>query len=108
MRRHPNYRPFAVGDLVFLDYSGGSKLQAPSRKLKRKWIGPLKIHQVLDDSHYILSDWEEKLLSTKVHSNRIKRCTLNLGEINNEGMLDIATNIRDLFKKWKDVVQGMA
>ena len=49
-----------------------------------------------------------KLLSTKVHSKRIKRCTLNLGEINNEGMLDTATNVRDLFMKWRDVVQGMA
>ena len=27
---------FREGDLVFLDYEGGSMLRAPSRKLKRK------------------------------------------------------------------------
>ena len=35
MRRHPNEKMFRVGDLVFLDYEGGSMLKAPSRKLKR-------------------------------------------------------------------------
>ena len=35
MRRHPNEKMFRVGDLVFLDYDGGSLLRAPSKKLKR-------------------------------------------------------------------------
>ena len=35
MRRFPNEKMFREGDLVFLDYEGGSMLRAPSRKLKR-------------------------------------------------------------------------
>ena len=107
MRRHPNEKMFRVGDLVFLDYEGGSMLRAPSRKLKRNWIGPLKIHQVLDNTHYIVSDWNEKLLSPKVHINRLKRCILNLQEINERGQLNVANNVRDLFCKWEEVLQKL-
>ena len=107
MRRHPNEKMFRVGDLVFLDYEGGSILRAPSRKLKRNWIGPLKIHQVLDNTHYIVSDWNEKLLSPKVHVNRLKRCILNLQEINERGQLNVANNVRDLFCKWEEVLKKL-
>ena len=107
MRRHPNEKMFRVGDLVFLDYEGGSMLRVPSRKLKRNWIGPLKIHQVLDNTHYIVSDWNEKLLSPKVHINRLKRCILNLQEINERGQLNVANNVRDLFCKWGEVLQQL-
>ena len=103
MRRHPNEKVFREGDLVFLDYEGGSILRAPSRKLKRNWIGPLKIHQVLDNTHYVVSDWDEKLLSPKIHVNRLKRCILNLQEINDKGQLNVAGNVRDLFCKWEEV-----
>ena len=103
MRRHPNEKVFREGDLVFLDYEGGSMLRAPSRKLKRNWIGPLKIHQVLDNTHYVVSDWDEKLLSPKIHVNRLKRCILNLQEINDKGQLNVAGNVRDLFCKWEEV-----
>ena len=103
MRRFPNEKMFREGDLVFLDYEEGSMLRAPSRKLKRNWIGPLKIHQVLDNTHYMVSDWDEKLLSPKIHINRLKRCMLNLQEINDKGHLNVASNMRDLFCKWEEV-----
>ena len=94
MKRHPNEKMFKVGDLVFFDYEGGSMLKAPSRKLKRSWIGPLKIHQVLDNTHYVVSDWDEKLLSPKIHLNKLKRCMLNLEEIDEKGQLNVANNVR--------------
>ena len=104
MRRHPNEKMFRVGDLVFLDYEGGSLLRTPSKKLKRNWIVPLKIHQVLNNTHYVVSDWDEKLLSPKIHINRLKRCMLNLHEINERGQLNVASNVRDLFCKWEKVL----
>ena len=107
MRRFPNEKMFREGDLVFLDYEGGSMLRAPSRKLKRNWIGPLKVHQVLDNTHYIISDWDEKLLSPKIHINRLKRCMLNLQEINDKGHLNVASNVRDLFCKWEEVCKHL-
>ena len=99
MRRHPNEKMFRVGNFVFLDYEGGSMLKAPSRKLKISWIGPLKICQVLDNTHYIVSDWDQKLLSPKIHVNRLKRCMLSLQEIYEKGQLHVANNVRDLFCK---------
>ena len=102
LSRHPNEKMLRVGDLVFLDYEGGSMLKAPSRKLKRSWIGPMKIHQVLDNTHYTVSDWDEKFLSPKIHVNRLKRCILNLQEIDKKGQLHVANNVRDLFCKWEE------
>ena len=62
---------------------------------------------MLDNTHYIVSDWNEKLLSPKVHVNRLKRCILNLQEINERGQLNVANNVRDLFCKWEEVLQKM-
>ena len=106
MRRHPNEVPYRIGDLIFLDHGGGSKLKAPSKKFKRNWIEPLKIHQILDDTHYIVTDWNERILSPKFHVNRLKKCTLNLQEVE-KGQLNIATNVRDLFDTWEKVHQKL-
>ena len=73
----------------------------PLEKLKRNWIGPLKIHQILDDTHYIVTDWNERLLSPKIYLNRLKKCMLNLQEIDSKGHLQIANNVKDLFDRWK-------
>ena len=104
MRRHHNEKMFRAGDLVFLDCEGGSLLRAPSKKLKRNRIGPLKIHQVFYNTHYVVSDWDEKLLSPKIHINRLRRCMLNLHEIDERGQLNVASNVRDLFYKWEEVL----
>ena len=62
---------------------------------------------MLDNTHYIVSDWDEKLLSPKIHINRLKRCTLNLQEIDKKGQLHVANNVRDLFCKWEEVARSM-
>ena len=62
---------------------------------------------MLDNTHYIVSDWNEKLLSPKVHINRLKRCILNLQEINERGQLNVANNVRDLFCKSEEVLQKL-
>ena len=104
MRKYPEESGFKVGDFVFFNHAGGSVLQAPSKKFKRSWIGPLKIHQVLDETHYILSDWEEKLLSPKIHINRIKRYYLNLRNIKEDGHLEVVTNVHELYDRWKQLM----
>ena len=104
MRKYPEELGFKVGDFVFFNHAGGSVLQAPSKKFKRSWIGPLKIHQVLDETHFILSDWEEKLLSPKIHINRIKRYYLNLRNIKEDGHLEVVTNVHELYDRWKQLM----
>ena len=105
IRRHPDFKPFRMGDLVFLDHSGGSLLHAPSKKFQRNWIGPLKIHQVLDETHYIVSDWDDKVLSPKVHINRLKKYVMNMGKINEEGKLEVIDNAKELYDKWLEILK---
>ena len=63
LRKYPNHETFSVGDLVLVYHPLGSVLQSPSRKLNRNWIGPLRIQTVLDNTHYLCSDWSGKLIS---------------------------------------------
>ena len=67
---------FAVGDLVFLYAPTLSGLQSSSRKFKQEWIGPLQIQAVLDRSHFLLADWQGKLLPFfgSVHINCLRHC----------------------------------
>jgi hypothetical protein len=89
-RKHPLYHPLEKGDLVMFNYQYGSELQAPSRKLVSPWIGPVKIQKVLDETHFILSDWEGKCLPVEVEVHRIKPYQLNI--YSNGHMMSI-TNI---------------
>ena len=90
-------RTFAIGDLVYIYAPTASSLQAPSRKLKQEWIGPLQIHTILDDSHYLVSDLEGKLLPVPMHTNRLKTYKFSLDDID-EGKLVVVDNSYDLRK----------
>ena len=73
MRKYPNHETFAVGDLVLVYHPLGSVLLSPSRKLNRNWIGPLRIQTVLDNTHYLCSDWSGMLIPKRLHINRLKQ-----------------------------------
>ena len=42
-RKHPDAHGYAIGDLVLIKHSPSSVLKAPSKKLKRNWVGPFRI-----------------------------------------------------------------
>ena len=102
MRKYPEEKGFAVGDLVYVNFEKGSNLQMNSRKMKQPWVGPLKIQTVLDQTHYLVSDWEGKFVPKKFHINRLKPYVLNLGRIG-KGGLETATNTKQLFDKWQEI-----
>ena len=83
-RAFPDQNEFAVGDLVFLYAPTLSGLQTSSKKFKQEWIGPLQIQAVLDRTHYMLADWQGKILPFfgSVHVNRLRHCFINLGQMN--------------------------
>ena len=56
MRKYPDHETFAV-------------LNSPSRKLNRNWVGPLRIQTVLDNTHYLCSDWSGMLVPKRFHIN---------------------------------------
>ena len=92
---------FAVGDLVFLYAPTLSGLQSSSRKFKQEWIGPLQIQAVLDRSHFLLADWQGKLLPFfgSVHINRLRHCYINLGKMDGKQIATVC-NTKDLIVQW--------
>ena len=101
--KHPDRKPFKVGHLVYLYHGYGSDLNAPSKKLQKNWIGPLKIQSILDDTHYYVSDWMGHLAPIIVHVHRIKPFSMFLGDLSKDGLLKIITRLSDLFAKWKQI-----
>ena len=101
--KYPDRKTFKVGDLVYLYHGYGSELTAPSKKLQKNWIGPLKIQSILDDTHYYVSDWMGHLAPIVVHAHRLKPFTMFLGELSKDGLLNIVTRLGELFVKWKEI-----
>ena len=103
LRKYPDHETFSVGDLVMVYHPLGSVLQSPSRKLKRNWIGPLRVQTVLDNTHYLCSDWSGKLIPKRFHINRLKQYYMNLGELGEDGQLKIVQNVNELYEKWSEL-----
>ena len=103
MRKYQNHETFAVGDLVLVYHPLGSVLQSPSRKLNRNWIGPLRIQTVLDNTHYLCSDWSGMLIPKRFHIHRLKQYYMNLGEIGKSGQLKIVENVNELYDTLNDL-----
>ena len=80
-RKYPDAHGYAVGNLVIIKHSPSSVLKAPSRKLKKDWVGPFKILSIIDDSHYMISDWTGQLSHKRFHVNRLKPFSLNLDKV---------------------------
>ena len=96
-RIFPRNQTFAVGDLVYLYGPSAATLQTRSRKFKEDWIGPLQNNTILDKSHYLLADWQGKLLAIfgAEQIYRLKPCYLNLGKVKNK-VLATVSNIPGL------------
>ena len=88
---------------LFIYHPLGSVLQSPSRKLNRNWIGPLRVQTVLDNTHYLCSDWSGKLIPKRFHINRLKQYYMNLGELGEDGQLKIVQNVNELYEKWNEL-----
>ena len=106
-RKYPDVHGYAVGDLVLINHSPSSVLKAPSRKLKRDWVGLFKIQAIIDYSHYMISDWTGQLSHKRFHVNRLKPFSLSLGKVK-DGKLQTVQNTRELFRIWRDIKEDIA
>ena len=98
LRKNPDYKGLAIGDLVYLDAKHACDLNIPSQKLNQKrWIGPVKIQGIIDDSHYMISDWQGTLPCVVIHANRLKPCHIYIGKVDKGELVTVSTLI-ELFK----------
>jgi hypothetical protein len=106
-RKHPDAKGFTVDDIVYLIAPTSSNLQTTSRKLKKEWIGPLRIQDVLDNSHYLVSDLSGNILPIIIHEKRLKQYHINMGKIQ-EGKLVTLSNSKDLMEQIRLAEVAMA
>ena len=85
MRKYPNHETFAVERASFSLSSSRVSLTESIQKLNRNWIGPLRIQTVLDNTHYLCSDWNGILIPKRFHINRLKQYYMNLSELGKNG-----------------------
>ena len=62
----------------------------------------MRIQTVLDNTHYLCSDWSGMLVPKRFHINRLKQYYMNLGEIG-ENELKIVQNVNELYDVWHDL-----
>ena len=105
IRKYPHEEGYTIGDLIYLNYESGAELQVAARKLKQEWIGPLRIATILDETHYLISDWEGLLVPIKVHIKRIKPYILNMNQINKDGLLELAKTSQEIRERWNNLQQ---
>ena len=67
---------FKTGQLVYLLAPSAVSLQTSTKKCRTDFVGPLVINRVLDETHYILSDLEGRILCGVYHSKRLKKAQL--------------------------------
>ena len=63
----------------------------------------MRVQTVLDNTHYLCSDWSGKLIPKRFHINRLKQYYMNLGELGEDGQLKIVQNVNELYEKWTEL-----
>ena len=64
------------GQLVYLFAPSAVSLQTNTKKCRADFVGPLVINRVLDETHYILSDLQGRILCGVYHVRRLKKAHL--------------------------------
>ena len=67
---------FQKGQLVYLFAPSAVSLQTNTKKCHADFVSPLVINRVLDETHYILSDLQGRILCGVYHVRRLKKAHL--------------------------------
>ena len=62
--------------MVYLFAPSAVSLQTNTKKCRADFVGPLHINRVLDETHYILSDLQGRILCGVYHVRRLKKAQL--------------------------------
>ena len=89
---------FQKGQLVYLFAPSAVSLQTNTKKCRADFVGPLVINRVLDETHYILSDLQGRILCGVYHVRRLKKAHLRT-PIGNVTTYD---ELKDTFQQYND------
>ena len=54
---------------------------------------------IIDDSHYMISDWQDTLPHVVIHANKLKPCHINIGKVD-KGELVTVSPLGKLFQTY--------
>ncbi len=88
---------FSEGQLVYFLMPGAADLDTNTKSFKISYVGPLRIHEVLDATHCILSDMQGRLLHGVHHVKRLKPAFIR----SKDGPVSNIQQLRNCFNKNK-------
>ena len=73
------------GDLVYIIFALTSQLWMASRKVSRKYVGPLAVYKIVDPHSYLMITLDRKLLRGLFEHKRLKPAVIrtNQGNVTN-------------------------
>ncbi len=78
--KFPQDREICAGDLVMFRYDKAAELQTNTKKFVQQWVEPALFIQVLDKTHFLLSDWMGRTLPVVFHRDHIKLYYLRMAK----------------------------
>ncbi len=78
--KFPHGRQICTGDLVMFHFEKAAEIQTDTKKFVRWWVGPALVIQVLDKTHFLLSDLLGRMLPVVFHHDHIKPYYLRMAE----------------------------
>lgn len=97
---------FSEGQLVMLLMPEASDLHTNSKSFKIQWIGPLKIKEQLDPTHYILCDLQDRLIWGIHHRKRLKSAFIKVENKNVSSINELKNAVSQEEAKGADVTSA--
>ena len=74
-KNHEDFQ-YNIGDLVYIISTPTSQLRTSSRKVTKKYVGPLVIYKIVDPHNYLLMTLDGKILRGLFEFERLKPATI--------------------------------
>ena len=82
MNKDSNYFQYISRDLVYIISPLTSQLRTASRKVTKKYIGPLAVYKIVDPYNYLLITLDRKLLKGLFEHERLKPAVIRINQGN--------------------------
>ena len=77
-----NFFQYNSGDLVYIISLPTSQLRTSSRKVAKKYVGPLVVYKIIDHHNYLLMTLDSKILRGSFKHERLKPAVIRTSQGN--------------------------